>query len=102
MKFSELADITMPRFDIFHAKQGPHRWSEITKEDFGEDGDFELYDWGNEFIFYPISNAALQWCYYHLPEDCPRGLGSGFRIEAENIKEVVANAERDGLREYEE
>ena len=79
------------------AIQGPHRWNEITLSDFGPEHDFELEDHLTTVIFDPISDAALQWCYAHLPEDCPRFGTRGFIIESEHIKGVVGGACRDGL-----
>ena len=85
---------TTPKFE---AIQGPHRWHEMKGGDFGPEHDFELEDHGTLVIFDPISEAALQWCYAHLPEDCPRFSTSAFLIEQEHIKGVVGGARRDRL-----
>lgn len=79
------------------ALQGPHRWHEMKGSDFGPEHDFELEGHGSLVIFDPISEAALQWCYAHLPEDCPRFSTRAFLIESEHIKGVVGGARRDGL-----
>ncbi len=79
------------------ASQGPHRWHEMTGADFASRWDFELEDHKTLVIFEPISEAALQWCYAHLPADCPRFGAKGFLIEAEHIKGVVGGARRDNL-----
>ena len=80
------------------ALQGPHRWHEMTEADFGSECDFELEDQITKWVFTPVSEAALQWCYAHLPEDMPRYGAQGFLIEAEHIKSVVGGALRDGLK----
>lgn len=77
--------------------QGPHRWHEMISTDFGPTWDFETENHIDLIIFEPISEAALQWCYAHLPVDCPRFGARGFLIEAEHIKGVVGGARRDDL-----
>ena len=79
------------------SSQGPHRWHEMTGTDFGPTWDFELENHIDLVIFEPISEAALQWCYAHLPKDCPRFGARGFLIETEHIKGVVGGARRDNL-----
>lgn len=79
------------------ASQGPHRWHEMTGADFASRWDFELEDHKTLVIFEPLSEAALQWCYAHLPVDCPRFGARGFLIEAIHIKGVVGGARRDNL-----
>ena len=79
------------------ALQGPHKWANVTSADFGPKWDFELEDHITKWVFTPVSNAALQWCYAHLPEDCPRYGARGFLIEAEHIKGVTGGARRDEL-----
>ena len=53
-------------------KAGINFWGDVTPEDFGPEHDFELLDQFSLWIFTPVSKAALQWCYAHLPEDAPR------------------------------
>ena len=77
--------------------QGPHRWHKMQGSDFGPTWDFETEDHGPLVVFDPLSEAALQWCYAHLPQDMPRFGAKGFLIEAEHIKGVVGGARRDGL-----
>lgn len=89
--------LTAPTAPKFAAIQGPHRWHEMTSKDFGPRHDFELENHGNLVVFDPISEAALQWCYAHLPEDCPRYSTRAFLIEAEHIKGVIQGARRDKL-----
>ena len=76
------------------ALQGPNGWANMTSCDFGPRWDFELEDHITKWVFTPVSNAALQWCYAHLPEDCPRYGARGFLIEAEHIKGVTGGARR--------
>ena len=100
-EFSGLTEIMTtlhrPVAEKFSNIPGPHRWHEMTGADFGPEHDFETENHKTLVIFEPISEAALQWCYAHLPEDCPRFGTRGFLIEAEHIKGVVGGARRDGL-----
>lgn len=61
-------------------KSGPNNWDEVTPEDFG-DWDYEIYDHGDSWVFYPVSNAALQWAYKHFPENGPRWGAKGFIVD---------------------
>ena len=93
------------RVQFPHCLPGPNNWDNIQPEDFGPEHDFELFDHGSIWIFFPISEAALQWCYKHLPEDCPRWGAKGFAIEHRYIEDIVAGARRDNLmseRDYED
>jgi len=100
-----LRDIAAPQFGqaeefslkFPRCKPGPNNWDDIQAEDFGPEEDFELHDHGSIWIFYPVSNAALQWCYKKLPEDAPRWGAKGYAIEARYIEDIVAGARRDGL-----
>jgi len=76
---------------------GPNDWDNIAASDFGPDADYEIYDHDDTVVFWPVSNAALQWCYKHLPEDLDRWGSKGFVIEAANIDAVIAAAMRDNL-----
>ena len=76
---------------------GPNDWDNIAASDFGPDADFELYDHGDTVVFWPISNAALQWIYKHLPKNLDRWGSKGFVIEIHNINAVIAGAKRDNL-----
>ena len=65
-------------------------------------GEEKVYDFyvQNEytiFIFHPTNAKGLNWCYAHLPEDCPRFGLNGYVIEHRYIDDIVAGAERDGL-----
>ena len=91
---SVLIDIATP--DPLQSPPGPNDWDNIGPEDYGPEHDFEVSDEGSIFIFTPISNAAFQWCYKHLPEDCPRW-GVGFAIEHRFIDAIVEGAKRDNL-----
>lgn len=76
---------------------GPNSWDEVTAEDFGPENDFTVTDHGTIFIFDCLSDAALQWCYYHFPEDAPRWGVRGFAVEHRFIGAIVAAAREDGL-----
>ena len=77
--------------------RGPHNWDTITPEDFGPEWDFELENHNELWIFTPVSEAALQWCYCKLPFDCPRWGGKGFIIEHRFLAQIVAGARDDNL-----
>jgi hypothetical protein len=85
-------DLRFPR-----CKPGPNNWDNIEGSDFGPEHDFELNDQGTIWLFTPISNAALQWCYKHLPEDAPRWGHCSYVVEHRYIEDIVAGAKRDGL-----
>ena len=76
---------------------GPNSWDQITKDDFGNEFDFELYEFENTTVFYPVSRAALQWGYRFLPADCDRWRGVGFKVENQYIDLVVRQARIDKL-----
>ena len=76
---------------------GPNNWDNIQPEDFGPEHDFELNDRGDVWLFTPISNAALQWCYYKLPEDAPRWGACSYVIEHKFISDIVERARECGL-----
>ena len=76
---------------------GPNNWDSITADDFGPRHDFEVDDHGSIFILTPVSEAALQWCYAHLPEDAPRWGSVSYAIEPRYIEDIVRGCQRDGL-----
>jgi len=81
---------------------GENNWENIRPEDFGSKWDYELENHITLWIFTPVSEAALQWCYAHLPANAPRWGAKGFVIEARYINEIVKGATRDGLMSPEE
>jgi len=76
---------------------GPNDWDNIAASDFGPDADYEIYDHHDTVVFWPVSNAALQWANKHLPKDCDRWHTKGFVVEVKNIDAVIAGAMRDNL-----
>ncbi len=87
------------------ASQGPHRWHEMTGADFASRWDYELENHITLWIVTPISEAAMQWLYCHLPDDCPRYGANGFIIEAEFVNQVIKRMTADKLmspQEYEQ
>jgi hypothetical protein len=76
---------------------GPHRWHEMTPADFGPEHDFDTEYHGPHWVLDPRSEAALQWCYAHLPQDCPRFGGCAFIIESAYMEPIIVAARRDGL-----
>ena len=77
--------------------RGPNNWDTIVAADFGPEWDFELENHQSLWIFTPVSEAALQWCYAHLPDDCPRWGAKGFVIEHRYIENIVRGARNDKL-----
>jgi len=78
---------------------GPSAW-DFVKDDpkaFGPEHDFEVIVEGSVVIFDPVSKAALQWCYAHLPEDCMRWGKVGYVVEPRYIDDIIKGAKRDGL-----
>ena len=83
--------------DQMSKEPGPNRWDDIQPEDFGPEHDFELEDHDTFWLVTPVSEAALQWVYRYLPEDCPRWGAKGFKIEADYITLLVARMRQDNL-----
>lgn len=85
--------------------RGPHRWDEITKEDFAKDFDYVIQREGSVTILICKSEAALQWCYAHLDQDGPRWGVKGFVVETNRylnpILHGMANANLVSDEEYE-
>ena len=80
-------------------KAGPNRWDEVKDDPkhYGDTFDYEIYDHAADQIIYPVCNAALQWCYKHLPEDCPRWMGAGYKVNHTELKYITEAMARDGL-----
>ena len=97
-----LANITRVHGKLLAAKhlnntRGPSTWESIQPHDFGPQFDFDLENHGSIVIIDCYSEAALQWCYYHLPEDCPRWGAKGFAIEANYVADIILAMEVDNL-----
>ena len=84
------------------ARIGPNTWDQVTAADFGFSFDYIIERHGNRVVIDPTSHAALQWCYKHLPEDCPRWGKLGFVIERQYIDPILHAMARDGLLSEEE
>ena len=89
-----------PRHEM--PKAGPNRWDEMTQDDFAKDFDFVLSRQGSITVIDPKSEAALQWCYRFLPEDCPRWGARGFAIETNYLGPILHGMARDNLISDEE
>ena len=64
----------------------------------GDYGDFEIGQTdGGRPTFNPISDAAIKWCVEKLPEHLDRHGTRAYIIDADELTEVVAGAERDNL-----
>ena len=83
---------------------GPNDWTIVSPKDFGPCQDFDIWPvpCTDNWIFKPVSRAATQWAYKHLPEDSPRYGKNGYVIELSAIGEVVRAAKRDGLMSEEQ
>lgn len=83
-------------------KPGPNLWETVKLDtrNYGRDYDFEIYDHGDTFVVYPTCEAALQWCYRFLPEDCPRWGAKGFVVEQTDL--IVRQMREHGLISEEE
>lgn len=69
----------------------------LCRESWTASHDFEVEDHGSIFILTPTSDAGLNWCWEHLPEDAQRWGKFGYVIEHRYIQDIVAGMERDGL-----
>ena len=86
-------------FDIanpLRTAPGPNNWP-AARDKKGRDFDYWVTDQGTISILYPVCEAALQWCYKHLPEDCPRWGAVGFAIETNYIGDILERMREDGL-----
>ena len=96
--FSGLTQILSSALEAsLRGERGPSTWEEIGPADFGTQFDFDIEDHGSIVVIDAYSNAALQWLYYHLPEDCPRWGAKGFAIEANYVADILLAMEIDGL-----
>lgn len=98
-------ELTMALLDIstsqlrLSSTRGPSLWLEVKDDpdERGERFDFQIERCGHNVVIQPTCNAALQWLYFHLPQDCPRANGAGFLLSADESTDVVAAMARDGL-----
>jgi len=90
---------------VFKA-QGPNLWEAMQRSDYGPEHDFEIekhvsYDNDvprfSDCIITPISEAAKQWLFCHLPEHAPRYSTFGFIVEARYLEQIVIHMKKDGL-----
>ena len=96
--FSGLTQILSSTLEAsLRGERGPSTWEEIGPADFGTQFDFDIEDHGSIVVIDAYSNAALQWLYYHLPEDCPRWGAKGFAIEANYVADILLAMDIDGL-----
>lgn len=68
---------------------GPNHWADVTPGDFGKDFDYKIIRLGAQTVIDPVSTAALQWLYGHLPEGVPRYGVHGHIVETHRAKEVL-------------
>jgi len=97
-----LIDIGSSALRLLDSNIGPNLWDAVKDDpsEFGNNFDFTVNHQGT--VIDPVSNAALQWCYYHLPEDCPRWGRVGFAIETRYVADILAGMRRDGLMSEQE
>ena len=80
------------------ATVGPNEWEKITKSDFSFSFDYIVQPLDpKRVIIDPTSNAALQWLYKHLPQDCPRYGTLGFIVEKKYAPAILERMNKDGL-----
>lgn len=80
------------------AQVGPHCWNDITPDDFSLSFDYIVQPLGeSRTIIDPTSEAALQWLYKHLPEDCPRYGKLAFVVETQYLAAILERMYEDGL-----
>ena len=91
----------MRSLDALICDAGPNNWDDIASTDFGPEHDFTVDDEGTIVIITQVSEAAKQWLYAHLPEDCPRW-GAGFAIEHRYAKEIIEGMQNAGLMSLED
>ena len=85
------------RIKFPHCLPGANNWDNITAADYGNCFDYIILRRGGNTVIDPTSEAALQWLYRHLPEDCPRYGGQGFVIESEFVHDVLESMAVNGL-----
>ena len=83
---------------------GPNNWHQVQNDDSarGRYYDYELLDQGDETVIVPACEAALQWLYRFLPEDCPRWGACGFKVETKWLKLIQRQMHADNLIAEEE
>ena len=75
-----MTDLTMTLLDIstssltLNTTIGPNLWEEVKDDPnaHGDRFDYTVAHHHSLVVVDPVSNAALQWLYAHLPADCPR------------------------------
>lgn len=99
-----MLDIATTMLHGLNNTRGPSMW-ETIKDDrgaYGDSYDFEIIRAGSVTVINPTCDAALHWCYHHLPEDCPRWGAVGFAVETNYVGDVIEGMIRDGLLSEEE
>ena len=99
-----LLDIATTTLHGLNDTVGPNKWDEVKDKDdaHGRCYDYEVYDHDSIVVIYPTCEAALQWCYKHLPEECPRWGAQGFAIERRYVGDILEGMKRDGLMSEDE
>ena len=59
--------------------------------------DYRLERRGDMTIIHADSEAALKWCYEHLPEELDRHDARGFGVETKFIEIITTSMDRDKL-----
>lgn len=99
-----LLDIATTTLHGLNNERGPNQWEDV-KDDrgaYGDTHDYEIVRAGSITVINPVCDAALHWCYYHLPEDCPRWGAVGFAIETNYVGAILEAMAEDGLLSEEE
>lgn len=58
--------------------------------------DFEFFNHGSLFTLDPVTEAAVEWCNEHLPEDATRW-GNAYVIEPRYFGPIAEGIVADGL-----
>lgn len=62
------------------------------------DADFLVNDQGSIIILTPTSEAAIEWCDTHLPDDAQRWGPNGYVVEHRYIQDIIDGLEADGFQ----
>lgn len=94
-----LLDIATTTLHGLNNSRGPNLWNEVKDDSsaYGKNYDFEILRHGSNTVINPVCNAALQWLYFHLPQDCPRWGANGFKLDASEAGPVIERMLEDGL-----
>lgn len=99
-----LLDIATTYLHGLNNTRGPNMWLEVKDDPnaYGRDWDYEIIRMGQHTVINPVCNAALQYCYYKLPQDCPRYGAVGFKLSMLEAQLVMRDMAANGLKSEDE